>query len=137
MFSIYSYDPEDLSFLATGTSVDFGSFAAGNHSKTVRVIKPIPSGITLSRINFYLENKGGLENSNFGYFKSNSSILGIEAGSAYLSDNFTEISGVSTIVTGGLSLNASSPENIWLDLETGPSDIKSGNINYRFVYDFT
>lgn len=137
MLSIYKYDPEDLSFLATGVTVNYGSFAAGSHSKTVQVIKPIPSDITLSQINFYLENKGGLKNSNFGYFKSNSSILGIEAGSAYLSDNFIEVSGVSTIVTGGLSLNASNPENIWLDLETGASDIKSGNINYRFVFDFT
>lgn len=137
MLTIYRYNPDDLVFIATGVAVDYGSFAAGNHSKTVHVVKPIPSGITLSKINFYLENKGGLENSNFGYFKSNSAILGIQAGSTYLSDNFTEISGVSTTVTGGLSLTAANPENIWLDLETGASDIKSGNINYRFVYDFT
>jgi hypothetical protein len=138
MLSINSYNPVNLS-LYTGvfTGIDFGSFAAGNHSKNVRVVKPVVSGGTISQISLYLENKGGLNNSNFGRFKSSDNILNIQAGSDYLSGHFTEVPGVSTFLSGGLALTPSNLEKVWLDIETGSTDIRSGNVNYRFVYNFT
>lgn len=142
---ITTYNPTTGSVLIDdATGVDFGKTIQGNHTSTPIVIKPVADPETFSHIALFLEDRGSFTNSLFGKYKNATFIPGIAAGSTTLSDHFVQRVGVSdfyapdaALATDGLVLNAAAPEYVWLDAHVGYiQTIGSGNINYRFVFEY-
>lgn len=135
------YDPTTMGLAESGISqVDFGGVIRGSHCSSTVVIKPVIAG-TVTQLALFLENDGGLTNSAFGYLASKQSFSGITPGSAQMSDHFTETNSVSdfTFLTNGVSLDPTSPEYVWLDMQAGLGSSLGENtsINYRFVFEYS
>ena len=105
------------------------------------VIKPFrTTENAFIQMKMFLQNRGGFNNSNFGYFLSTPFITGISAGSPFLSGHFvvnptpslTGLNGVPVeVVSGNIS------KYIWLDTQVGALETgSSSTINYRFSFDF-
>lgn len=110
----------------------FGNVVAGQHSDIPVLIKPELTDETgVDTMKVYLENDGGLANTEFGYFVSDNFTSGIDH-SNYLSDHFVTGSGVDIAIDGG-----EPTDYVWLDIN--PDETESGSVsdlNYRFVFEY-
>lgn len=143
---IESYNPADMQVVHSDvTGVDFGTAVKGNHASEVVAIRPVlEMGDVLTALALFLENDAGLDHTQFGKYKSHIATQGIEPGSAYLSDYFTEQNGLSDIMSAwavsdqGLVLDPSNPEYIWMDAGVGSTEDQFGasTTNFRFIFEY-
>lgn len=139
---ISQYNPVDMSLITDDTSgVDFGVAKLGDFCTNAIAIKPVAETEILTAISLFLEDRANLDHTRFGLFKSATPINGIVPGDTRLNTYLVESPGVSDLVMfsdNQISLNASSPEYIWLDAKAGITEDTFGAsaINYRFVFEY-
>jgi len=140
------YNPTNGSLLAESVSgLNFGSVVAGQHCTLPILVKPEKTvEESFSSMKLFLQSNGGLNNSHFGHFKSDSFVTGINH-TNHLTGHFLLATGIvsGTAYTGvsglDISLSEGNPQDyVWLDIQTGTSEIGStSSINFRFVFDYT
>ena len=138
------YNPTDMSLAASDiTGVDFGATVRGGYPVAPVVIKPVSTIEDFSKLFFFLEDDAGLTSTTFRVLKSSAAITGIGQGSAFLTGELNELPGIvdfstySEITGDGVILDNDLPEYIWTDVKLGTAEtVGSGNINYRFIYEY-
>lgn len=141
---INEYNPDNMTLKSESISgVDFGVVLRGSHVEKPVVIKPIiQDNEPINRLELFLENNGGLVNTQFGVYKNRDSVTGIGAGSPYISDHLDVVTGVtgfdSRSANKGVSIDPINPEFIWLDAQIGFGETTGDNesINFRFVFEY-
>jgi hypothetical protein len=144
---VTSYSPVNgMLMLDSITGITFGNIRQGQHCTNPPVIKPsATSEIQFSEMKLFLQNDGGLAQSQFGYYKNSSFITGITGGHpSYFSpsNHFNVVTGpvLSDSLGLNISLDASGmpSEYVWLDVGIGALETgATSSINYRFLFDFT
>lgn len=123
--------------------ISFGQVRSGKHCSSPVLIKPSKTvENNFLEMKLFLQNNGGLNDTNFGYFLSDNFSSGIDH-SNMLSNHFSLASGVSDILYSAVSgpsirLSGGQPSDyIWLDIQPGQYETGStSTINYRFVFDY-
>jgi hypothetical protein len=146
---IGAYNPRTGSLLSENISgINFGNVQKGRHSVIPVLIRPEIEDESIIGLEMYLQNDGGFEQTQFGYFiysdfvqvKSYDPASTGESGYYYISDHFTEVP-TPPAITGGVSLTVydeSYADYVWLDVN--PSSIETGGtstINYRFIFEYS
>lgn len=146
---IGAYNPRTGSLLSENISgINFGNVQKGRHSVIPVLIRPEIEDESIIGLEMYLQNDGGFEQTQFGYFiysdfvqvKSYDPASTGETGYYYISDHFTEVP-TPPDITGGVSLTVydeSYADYVWLDVN--PSSIETGGtstINYRFIFEYS
>ncbi len=151
---IGAYSPRTGNLLSNDiTGINFGNVYQGKHSVLPVLIRPRKESENISGLEMYLQNKGGFQFTNYGFFTSSNFVQVYSYDQAYtgltgvnfISDHFIENTGA-TGSTGAVHLNLkynSSDGNyygdyVWLDVqpslsETGGTD----SINYRFTFEYS
>lgn len=136
---VEAYDPITMGLLSSDiTELDFGDITRGNYCSQAIVIKPILSG-TITQLFMFLEDNGGYNNSEFGYFVDSEEFTGIQPGGSQLSDHFVPDPGVSDLTTSdyGAELDPTGIDFVWLDAYISTADsVGLGSLNYRFVFEY-
>lgn len=139
---INAYSPRTGTLISEGvTGITFGNVKQGLHCVVPIVIKPIKTSENeFTQMKVFLQNNGGFNSSNFGYFLSSTFVTGVAAGSSYLSDNFVLEANPSATGVNGVELDLVSgipADYVWLDVQVGALETgSSSTINYRFSFDF-
>lgn len=145
---IGAYSPRSGKLISSDiTGINFGNVSAGNHSVLPVLIRPEIESEVISGLDLYLQNKGGFQYTNYGYFTSSDFVQVYSYDTAYtgltgvyfMSDHFTENTSA-TGVTGQVHLNLTNTygDYVWLDVQ--PSALETGgteSINYRFVFEYS
>jgi len=146
---IGAYNPrtgEQLSERISG--INFGNVRKGYHSSIPVVIRPEIEDESLIGLEMYLQNNGGYNQTEFGYFifsdfiqvKSHAPEFTGDTGVQYISDHFVEVP-LPPGVTGGVPLvvheNGYS-DYVWLDVKPGATETGgTTTINYRFIFEYS
>lgn len=134
---------------ATGTIISpdvaalyFGSVEAGKHCAVPILVKVEgDADKNYTAMKLFLENDGGLKDSQFGYLASTEFSGGVT--SSALTGHFAVAPGVSNAnytVTPGLPItlvDGQPADYIWLDIEAGTDELgTTSSINYRFIFEY-
>lgn len=136
------YNPLDMSLISEDVStIDFGNINKGFFCKEPIVVRLVPDNEVLTELAFYLENRGGLNHTRFGLYKSSFPVTGIPVDDSRINTFLEEAPGVSDVVQYSdrrISLNVDNPEYIWLNAFVGYTETNVGaqGINYRFVFEY-
>jgi hypothetical protein len=146
---IGAYNPRTGELLSENISgLNFGNVQKGHHSVLPVLIRPEIEDEDLVGLEMYLQNNGGFDETEFGYFTHSDFVL-VESynpgttgtpGYYYMSDNF-EVVPIPPDITGGVPLNVygdNYTDYVWLDVN--PSAIETGGtttINYRFIFEYS
>lgn len=146
---IGAYNPRTGELLSENISgLNFGNVQKGHHSVLPVLIRPEIEDEDLVGLEMYLQNNGGFNETEFGYFTHSDFVL-VESyvpgstgtpGYYYMSDNFDVVPAPPDI-TGGVPLNvytSNFTDYVWLDVN--PSAIETGGtttINYRFIFEYS
>lgn len=138
LFELYSNASGD--FLNSVGSLNFGQVIQGHHCSSpilLRAHADIESSV--SDMELYLESDGGWNDAEFGYFKASSFIPGIQSGSSFLSNHFSEVSDATQDSSGGVPIDwtGSYSDYIWLDVEIPSDQTGNAEVTYRFIYNYT
>jgi hypothetical protein len=146
---IGAYNPRTGQLLSENiTGLNFGNVQKGQHSVLPVLIRPEVEDENLVGLEMYLQNNGGFEQTEFGYFTHSDFVLvesynpGSTGTQGYysMSDHFVEVP-TPPDITGGVPLNVygnNFTEYVWLDVS--PSSIETGGtttINYRFIFEYS
>lgn len=146
---IGAYNPRTGELLSEDISgINFGNVQKGHHSVLPVMIRPEVEDESIVGLELYLQNNGGFDETEFGYFTHSDFVL-VESydpavtgtpGYYYISDHFVEVPSPPDI-TGGVPLSVYSgtySDYVWLDVN--PSSIETGGtttINYRFIFEYS
>jgi hypothetical protein len=145
---IGAYNPRTGELLSEKISgINFGNVQKGHHSVLPVLIRPEVEDENLIGLEMYLQNNGGFEETQFGYFthpnfvQVESYVTGATGTPGYysISDHFVEVPNP-PYITGGVPLNVyvgNFTDFVWLDVN--PSSIETGGtstINYRFIFEY-
>ena len=139
---ISRYNPVNMSLISGDiTRIDFGSIRLGTFCNQTVVIKPVAESENLTSIGLYMEDRGNLNHTRFGVYKSHTATQGIAPGDARLNSFFNEAPGVSDYnqYTGyRITLDPNDPEYTWLDAKPGMNETTFGasTLNFRFVFEY-
>ena len=146
---IGAYNPRTGDQLADHISgINFGNVQKGKHSSIPVLIRPEIEDENILGLELYLQNNGGFEETQFGYYvysdfvqvASYDSEFTGDSSYRYISDHFVEVTNPPSL-TGGVPLNIvenNYSDYVWLDVN--PSDIETGGsttINYRFIFEYS
>lgn len=119
-------------------TLNFGGIIQRQHCVKPVVLRLINTENILSNIKIYLENKGGWEDTDFGYYKSQTFVPSIESGSNFLSNHFIEVPNATASSPNGVSLNwyTNVSDYLWIDAQV--TELANGvdKANFRIFYDF-
>jgi len=135
---VQTYNPNTLLLDQDSvTGVDFGTVFQGNHCEEVVIVRPqTTTEANFLQLKMFLQDQGGFTQTEFGHYQNEVLTGGITPGSPYLSDNFA-LTTNPQITGDGVDFNASNPEYLWLDAETGDREKGSSDtVNYRFVFEY-
>jgi hypothetical protein len=139
---ISRYNPVNMNLISGDiTGIDFGSIRLGTFCNQTVVIKPVAESENLTSIGLYLEDRGNLNHTRFGLYKSQTATPGINPGDARLNTFLQEAPGVSDYnqFTGyRVTLTPGNPEYAWLDAKPGTNETAFGAsaLNFRFVFEY-
>ena len=139
---ISRYNPSTMALISEDiTGINFGSVRLGTFCNETVVIKPVAEYEQLTLLGFYLENRGGLEHTRFGIYKSGTGATGITPGDPRLNTYLMEASGVSDYSQYSdyrITFDPESPEYAWLDIKPGTNETSYGaaSLNFRFVFEY-
>jgi hypothetical protein len=146
---IGAYNPRTGGLLSERISgINFGNVQKGKHSVMPVLIRPEIEDEDIIGLEMYLQNNGGFDQTEFGYFvysdfvlvKSYAPEFTGDSGYYYISDHFVEVP-IPPDVTGGVPLTIHGDtyaDYVWLDVN--PSSIETGGtttINYRFIFEYS
>lgn len=146
---IGAYSPRTGNLLADDiTGVNFGNVHKGRHGVLPVLIRPEKESESISGLEMFLQNNGGFNQTQYGYFIHSDFVLAEsydpwtsgDTGVYFISDHFSLNSNPITGATGGvhLSMHGSYSDYVWLDVN--PSLIETGgttSINYRFIFEYS
>lgn len=146
---IGAYNPRTGDQLADDISgINFGNVQKGRHSSIPVVIRPEIEDESTAGLELYLQNNGGFNQTEFGYY-ANSDFVQVasydaeytgDTGYHFISDHFTVVSNPPA-PTGGVPLDIHEnnySDYVWLDVN--PSSLETGGsttINYRFIFEYS
>jgi hypothetical protein len=143
---IRAYSPQTGNLVSEDiTGINFGLVRQGQHGVLPVLIRPVKEAEDISGLELYLQNNGGFNSSEYGYFNSPDFVSGVRSYVSgvtgnVISDHFTVVSNPPA-PTGGvpISLNGvGEGEYIWLDVQAGASETGStSTVNYRFVFEYS
>lgn len=124
--------------------INFGNVRKGKHCPIPVLIRPEITEEDVIGLELYLQNNGGFNKTNFGYFTFSNFVPvksyepPLISGYFYISDHFTLVQDPPSI-TGGVPININNNygDYIWLDVQ--PDIDESGStstINYRFIFEY-
>lgn len=146
---IGAYNPrtgESLSERISG--INFGNVQKGHHSILPVLIRPEVEDEDLIGLEMYLQNNGGFEQTQFGYFTHSDFVLveSFESGSTGtpgyygMSDHFVEVP-FPPDISGGVPLSVygdNFADYVWLDVNPGATETGgTTTINYRFIFEYS
>ncbi|MBD3261253.1 MAG: hypothetical protein GF334_06145 [Candidatus Altiarchaeales archaeon] len=135
---IGAYSPVNGNKLADDiTGVNFGNVQQGKHSTLPVCIRPVLEGESITGLELYLQNNGGFNYSEYGYYVNSSFISDLATG-GLLSDHFSVVSDPPQ-ATGGVTVNLAGDygDYIWLDVQAGSLETGgTSSINYRFIFEY-
>jgi hypothetical protein len=131
------------------TGINFGNVHKGEHSVLPDLIRPEKEDEDISGLELFLQNNGGFDQTEYGYFvysdyvpvESWDSHTSGDTGVFFISDHFTEVPIPYEGDTGGVHLSMyidGYGDYVWLDVE--PSLLETGgtsSINYRFIFEYS
>lgn len=146
---IGAYNPRTGDLLSENISgINFGNVRKGHHSVLPVMIRPEIEDEVIVGLEMYLQNNGGFNNTQFGYFVHSDFVL-VESydpaatGTSdyhYISDHFVTIPSPPD-VTGGVPLTVHGgqyTDYIWLDVNPGATETGgTTSINYRFIFEYS
>jgi len=145
---IGAYSPQTGNLLADDiTGVHYGNVRQGEHSVLPVCIRPVKEDESISGLELYLQNNGGFNNTEYGYFTNPDFVSGVESyvsgmtpSGPVISDHFSEVSDPPQI-TGGVPISIDAEGNgdyIWLDVMAGLTETGgTTSINYRFIFEYS
>lgn len=144
---IRAYSPQTGNLLAEDVAgLNFGNVRQGRHGAMPVLIRPVCDVETLASLTLYLQNNGGFNQAQYGYFVACDFVPGVHSYTSddssipAISDHFILVSDPYTGEPGGvpIGLNAEGHgEYVWLDVQSGATDTGStSSINYRFVFEY-
>jgi hypothetical protein len=139
---ISRYNPITMALISDDvTGVDFGNMTLGNFCTSTVVIKPVAETEDLTLLGLYLEDRGGLDHTRFGLYKSHTGTAGILPGDSRLNTYLMEAAGVSDYSQFSdyrVSYDVANPEFTWLDAKAGTNETVFGasSLNFRFVFEY-
>jgi hypothetical protein len=147
---IGAYSPRTGNLLADDiTGINFGNVHKGEHSVLPVLIRPEKEDEDISGLELFLQNNGGFDQTQYGYFTHSDFVLveswdpttSGDTGYSFISDHFTEVPDPYEGATGGVHLNMNQDgfgDFVWLDVN--PSLLETGgttSINYRFIFEYS
>jgi len=145
---IRAYSPRTGNLLQDDiTGINYGNIQKGKHGALPVVVRPlITTEDTFDEIKLFLQNNGGYNQSQFGYFLSDQFVANVRSYTSdttisdgvFITDHFT----LNPLATGvdGISVSVDGNGNgdyIWLDVQVGALETGSTtNINYRFTFEY-
>lgn len=138
------YNPSNGNLVSDGPpGISFGNTRAGHHCDTPVLLKPFKTTENnFLEMKLFLQNNGGMNGTQFGYFTSDQFSSGINYTNV-LTGHFSLATGVTGLAFTGvsgvpISLVGGQPADfIWLDLNPSAYEIgATSTINYRFVFDY-
>ena len=146
---IGAYSPGTGNLLADDiTGINFGNVRQGKHSVLPVLIRPEIEDEDISGLELYLQNNGGFNFSEYGYFsypyftdvRSWDPDFTGETGVFFISDHFVEIPSPPQ-ATGGVPLTVNPSgfaDYVWLDVQAGLMETGgTSTINYRFIFEYS
>lgn len=146
---IGAYNPRTGDQLADNISgINFGNVQKGKHSVIPVVIRPEIEDESIVGLELYLQNNGGFNQTQFGYY-TNSDFVQVasydaeytgDTGYHFISDHFIVVPNPPA-ATGGVPLTVHEnnySDYVWLDVN--PSSLETGgstSINYRFIFEYS
>lgn len=146
---IGAYNPRTGDQLADNISgINFGNVQKGRHSAIPVTIRPEIEDESIVGLELYLQNNGGFDQTEFGYY-TNSDFVQVasydaeytgDTGYHFISDHFTVVPDPPS-PTGGVPLSIygdNYSDYVWLDVN--PSSLETGGsttINYRFIFEYS
>jgi len=146
---IGAYSPRTGNLLAEDiTGLNFDNVRQGEHSVLPVLIRPNLEDEDITGLEMYLQNDGGFEFTEYGYFVYPEFVQVVsydpettgETGVFFISDHFVEVPEPPE-VTGGVSIDVDElgfGEYIWLDVNPGLTETGgTSTINYRFIFEYS
>lgn len=146
---IGAYSPRTGNLLADDiTGVNFGNVQRGHHGALPICIRPQREDEEFTGLELYLQNDGGFEYTEYGYFthptfvqvRSYDPEYTGETGVYFISDHFTVVP-YPPQATGGVPIDLDIDGNgdyIWLDVNPDISETGgTSTINYRFIFEYS
>lgn len=146
---IGAYSPRTGHLLSEDiTGINFGNVHKGEHSVLPILIRPERDAEVISGLEMYLQNNGGFDQTEYGYFvfsdfvpvESWDSHTSGDTGVYFISDHFVEVSNPPD-TSDGIQINIDGNGHgdfVWLDVN--PSLLETGgtsSINYRFIFEYS
>lgn len=130
------------------TGINFGNVRKGRHCVTPVLIRPEKEDEDISGLELYLQNNGGFDETQYGYYTNENFIPGVHSydpavtgdTGVVISDHFVEVPNPPQ-PTGDVPVNLypnGYGDYIWLDVN--PSLLETGgtsSINYRFIFEYS
>lgn len=129
------------------TGINFGNVEQGEHCVVPILIRPEKEDEDITGLEMYLQNNGGFDDTEYGYFRNESFVPvhsydpAVTGATGFaISDHFTEVTSPPQ-PTGGVPVNVYPDgygDYIWLDVN--PSLLETGGtstINYRFIFEYS
>ena len=144
---IRAYSPRTGNLLQDDiTGLNYGNIQKGMHGALPVVIRPLKTTEdTFTEMQLFLQNNGGYNQSQFGYFLSDQFVADVRSYTSdcvlsdgvYISDHFV-LNPLATGVDGiTVNINGDNGDYIWLDVQVGALETGSTtNINYRFTFEY-
>lgn len=142
---IGAYSPRTGNMLADDiTGVNFGNVRQGEHCVLPVCIRPVLEGESITGLELYLQNNGGFNYSEYGYYVNASFISDVVsyisgATGTVISDHFSVVSDPPQ-ATGGVTVDLAGDygDYIWLDVQAGSLETGgTSSINYRFIFEYS
>jgi len=143
---IRAYSPQTGNLVAEDiTGINFGLVRQGQHGALPVCIRPVKETEDISGLELYLQNNGGFNSSEYGYFHNSNFIADVRSYTSGLSgnvisDHFSVVANPPS-TTGGVNIGlntAGEGDFIWLDVQAGASETGStSTVNYRFVFEYS
>jgi hypothetical protein len=146
---IGAYSPRTGNLLSEDiTGINFGNVHKGEHSVLPILIRPERDAEIISGLEMYLQNNGGFNQTEYGYFvfsgfvpvESWDSHTSGDTGVYFISDHFVEVPNPPDM-SNGVQININHDghgDYVWLDVN--PSLLETGgtsSINYRFIFEYS
>lgn len=146
---IGAYNPRTGALLSENISgINFGNVQKGKHSILPVLIRPEVEDEDIVGLEMYLQNNGGFEQTEFGYFTSSDFVqvksydpeFTGDTSYFFISDHFVEVD-MPPDITGGIPLTiheGSYSDYVWLDVNPGSTETGgTSTINYRFIFEYS
>lgn len=122
------------------SELDFGNVIQGRHCPRPVVLRVFPDvETTITDMTAYLENQGGWNQSELGYYLNATFVENVQAGGDLMGNHFVETQDATSGSPNGVPVETSdaTSEYMWLDVDLPDTQTGATDLTYRFIYNFT